>query len=228
MNLVLHSTESLQAGRQDPNTENYGKPVLPVDVTAAFHEYRFDWSPGRVSFFFDGEWVYDLNSDDVPVEGSPFLMNHWSNGAPGWSLGPPEQDAVMTVSYFKAYFNSSNPQRTDDFNGRCMDPSRPGAVCVVPHQVGAPNGTATDASNSTSQSGTAEIALGQSTGAKTFFFSEQNNQTVNQTVYNASAPSSTGGGKPGAGASSTAPALSLISGYTQGWMALFIVVAYLL
>lgn len=159
-------------------------------------------------------------------------MNHWSNGAPGWSLGPPEQDAVMTVSYFKAYFNSSDPQRTDDFNGRCTDPNRPGAVCAVPNQVGAPNATAAGATNSTSQNGTAEPALGQPTGAQTFFFSEQNNQTVNQTVYNASAPSSTGGsGAGGAGASGTsssAPALAQKNGYTLGWMALIIVFAYLL
>jgi hypothetical protein len=165
-------------------------------------------------------WIYDLNSDDVPVEGSPFLMNHWSNGAPGWSMGPPDQDAVMTVSYFKAYFNSSDPQRTDDFNGRCTDPNRTRAVCAVPNQTGAPNAPGSDATNSTSQNGTA--TLGQSTGAHTFFFSEQNNQTVNQTVYNASAGSSTGAGGDGASGSSSAPASALRNGYTLGWMALSI------
>jgi beta-glucanase (GH16 family) len=129
----------------------------------SFHEFRVDWMPQQASFYFDGAWIriWDLVDKNVPVEPSTMLLSHWSNGAPGWSQGPPEKDAVMTISYFKAYFNSSDAIRVEDHANRCRDQSAPGAVCVVPDQQGAPD----DAN------------------AGTFFFSAQMNQTVNQTVY---------------------------------------------
>lgn len=163
-------------------------------------------------------------------------MNHWSNGAPGWSLGPPTEDAVMTVSYFKAYFNSSDPQRANDFDGRCMDPNRPSAVCSVPNQVGAPNSTVDGAANGANDTA---VIMGQSTGAQTFFFSEQNNQTVNQTVYNSSDDSASeksgsgstesDGSEQGAESGTASAAIwASTSRYSLGWAVLGSVIVYFL
>lgn len=161
LNMVLHTALSNELGFQTPNTSTYGQPVVPVSLYDSFHEFRIDWTPGKASFYFDGEWTWDLEDSNVPVEPSTMLLSHWSNGAPGWSQGPPLEDAVMTISYFKAYFNSSDAKRTEDYTGRCKDPSELDAVCVIPDQKGAPDGA----------------------NAGTFFFSAQKNQTVNQTVY---------------------------------------------
>lgn len=181
LNLVLHSIASLEAGYQTPNTSTYGRPVLPVDVTNSFHEYRFDWTIGLVSFYFDGNWIWDLENDDVPIMPSSMLMSHWSNGGRGWSQGPPSEDAVMTISYFKAYFNSSDPQRLSDWAKRCKDPTAPNAICEIPDQKGAPNTNATDVSASGGDQSGGNV--NETTSPSTYFFSAHSNQTANQTVY---------------------------------------------
>lgn len=134
INLISHSVQSILTGYSQPNTTRYGKPILPNSLTDEFHEYRFDWMPDRVSFYFDGQWLWDL-VDDIPASGSAIFFKHWSNGAVGWSQGPPMKDAVTTIGYFKAYFNSSDPQRNVDYKRRCKDPSAEGAVLApnAPH-----------------------------------------------------------------------------------------------
>ncbi|GAW26343.1 putative glycoside hydrolase family 16 protein [Rosellinia necatrix] len=89
----------------------------------------------------------------VPTTAGHLLLSHWSNGNPGWSQGPPTVNAVTTVSYVKAYFNSSLEQRQQDFTARCKDPSASGAVCPIPERNA------------------------------TFFFSNGDNLTPNQTSY---------------------------------------------
>ena len=74
INLVLHSIAALEAGFQTPNTSTYGVPILPTSLTDVFHEYRFDWTPGLVSFYFDGAWLWDLVDSNVPVMPSALLL----------------------------------------------------------------------------------------------------------------------------------------------------------
>ncbi|KAJ5893742.1 glycoside hydrolase family 16 protein [Penicillium taxi] len=174
INLVFHSLQTILAGYQTPNTSTYGVPVLPISLSDAFHEYRFDWTPERVSFYFDGQWLWDL-IDEVPSLPSAILLRHWSNGARGWTKGPPITDAVMTVSYFKAYFNSSDTQRVKHYSTRCKDPEASGAVCLIPDQTVAPDPKIT--------TGVSTAVAAANGSANTFFFSQQTNQTFNQTVY---------------------------------------------
>lgn len=165
INLVFHSVQSIIDGYQLPNTSTYGRPVLPVALTDEYHEYRFDWMPNQVSFYFDGKWLWDLVTD-VPSWRTAILLSHWSNGASGWTQGPPTEDAVMTVSYFKAYFNSSDSQRKSDYQNRCKDPSAANAICIIPDQTVAPG-----------------AAAARNGSASTYFFSQQANMTSNQTIY---------------------------------------------
>ncbi|KAJ5201508.1 glycoside hydrolase family 16 protein [Penicillium cinerascens] len=174
INLISHSDQSILTEYSRPNTTCYGKPILPNSLTDEFHEYRFDWMPDRVSFYFDGQWLWDL-IDDIPTSSSAMFFKHWSNGAVGWSQGPPMKDAVTTIEYFKAYFNSSDPQRNVDYKGRCKDPSAEGAVCIIPDQTVPPDPSVVPPGLSGS--------LAKNGSASTWFFSQHPNQTVNQTVY---------------------------------------------
>lgn len=133
MNFVLHTPETEAAGEQTPNSSTYAVPVLPLDLSGSFHEYRFDWMPDRVSFFVDGTWIWDLNdTQGVPSTPSPLLLNHWSNGSPGWTLGPPVEDAVSTVAYVRAYFNSSDNQHVQASATNCASaPKGASSMCQV-------------------------------------------------------------------------------------------------
>lgn len=161
VNLVLQSHEAESHGNDASNTSTYKIQPLQFRPDNAFHEYRFDWTPDRVTFFVDGSPVQTF-TENVPTSGGTFFMNHWSNGDKGWSAGPPGNDTAMTVSYVKAYFNSTDTERQGKFEKRCKewDPEK---VCAIPEQKGMPDG---------------EV------GAQTYFFSEDGgDKTPGQIVF---------------------------------------------
>lgn len=153
VNLVLQSTEAAAAGFNAANTTGLRRVNLPFDPTTDFHEYRFDFLPDKVFFYADGNLLSEMTGYGVPTTPGHVLLSHWSNGNSGWSQGPPTANAVTTVSYVKAYFNSSLEQRERDFALRCKDPTASGAVCAIPDHNA------------------------------TYFFSNGDNLTPNQTSY---------------------------------------------
>ncbi|KAI4237715.1 MAG: hypothetical protein LQ349_001642 [Xanthoria aureola] len=161
VNLVLQSEESVKAGYDAGNTNDFDTYQLPFDPSEGFNEYRFDWFEDRVEFYANGVFLKSMSGEGVPKDPGHLMLSQWSNGDPKWSGGPPKQDAVMTVSYVKGYFNSSDTQRQGDWKKRCKDINAPNATCEVPEITGPPQ---------------------TNTTAKTFFFSQQQNMTVNQTV----------------------------------------------
>lgn len=168
VNLVLQSEQSVLAGYNAAGTGNYVVANLPFDPTDGFHEYRIDFIPGNVIYYADGHQLAKMNTSAVPTSPGHIILTQWSNGNPLWSSGPPSQESLITVSYVKAYFNSSDPARQSAFASRCKDPSTSGAVCAIPDQVGPP-----DTGNNPSSAG----------NASAFFFSDQKNMTVGQTIY---------------------------------------------
>jgi hypothetical protein len=163
VNLVLQSRQAAEAGFDASASPTFEKVNLPFNPTSDFHEYRFDFLPGQVVFYADGQSLAEMECSAVPTHGGHVILQHWSNGNPQWSGGPPATDSTLTVQYVKAYFNSSAAQRQQDWQRRCTDPEAPRAVCAIPGVQG------------TSGSGNATTGPG-------FFFSAQANMTDNQTV----------------------------------------------
>ena len=156
VNLVLQSPESLKNGYDAANTGSFDVQQLPFAPDDGFHEYRFDWSPDSVSFYADGVLLRTMDQD-VPSSPGHVTFSHWSNGDSRWSGGPPEADAIMTVQYFKAYFNSSLDARQSDWARRCKNPAKVNATCAVPEITDTPD-------------------------AKSFFFVNEKDSAKNQTV----------------------------------------------
>ncbi|KAI2637503.1 glycoside hydrolase, family 16 [Xylaria nigripes] len=164
VNLVLQSKEAAAAGFNAANTSGFHTVNLPFDPTTDFHEYRFDFLTDKVLFYADANLLSEMGGAGVPSSPGHVLLSHWSNGNAGWSHGPPTQDAVTAISYVKAYFNSSLEERHDDYVARCKDPTASGAVCAIPDNNA------------------------------TFFFSDQDNMTPNQTTYGGGHNDGKGGG----------------------------------
>ncbi|KAF2148378.1 glycoside hydrolase family 16 protein [Myriangium duriaei CBS 260.36] len=114
LNLVLQTLESAQQGYDASKTPYFKVQPLPFVPSAGYHEYRFDWLPDRVTFFADSVPLFTITEQAViPKDPGHLIINHWSNGDPGWL----------------AYFNSSDPQRQKHFTTQC----KPGAqVCAIP------------------------------------------------------------------------------------------------
>ncbi|KAI9713073.1 MAG: hypothetical protein M1820_001058 [Bogoriella megaspora] len=162
LNLVVQTPQSAQAGYDAAGTPDFKVIQLPFAPDDGYHDYRFDWVPNRVSFYADGVWLEDM-TDDIPSSPGGLFLNHWSNGDPKWSAGPPQTDAVLTVSYVKAYFNTSGSQNT----GPCTkDP-----ICEIPDQKVAPNPVAPNGGPNGSPNGGSPD--GNQTGNTTFFTPQQ-------------------------------------------------------
>ena len=158
INLVLHSKEAASNGFDAATTNTFRKVNLSFNPTTAFHEYRIDFFETHVIFLADGEPLATMNGSAVPSHPGLLLLSHWSNGNPFWSGGPPSEDASIAVSYVKAYFNSSDRERLRDWESRCTDLNGPDATCAIPDVTPDNN------------------------DAATFFFSQQDNMTVNQII----------------------------------------------
>jgi beta-glucanase (GH16 family) len=130
--LVMQTPESVAAGYNAANTSTFKIAQLPFAPNQDFHEYRFAWAPDRVTFFADGRWLQDLEWT-YPMAPGHLSLNHWSNGNSHWSQGPPAQDAVMTVRYVKAYFNTTDNVKNQDFEEGCGTGS--GFACVIPDDM---------------------------------------------------------------------------------------------
>jgi len=186
VNLVLQSKDAAAAGYDASNTTGLRRVNLPFNPSSAFHEYRFDFLQDRVLFYADAELLAEMTGDGVPTTAGHILLSHWSNGNPGWSRGPPTADAVTTISYVKAYFNSSLAQRQQDFVARCKDPTGKGAVCAIPDRNA------------------------------TFFFSNGDNLTPNQTAYGDGDDDGAQNGEGGDGDDSTSTTIPIAPTWTFG------------
>ncbi|EXL48797.1 hypothetical protein FOCG_11039 [Fusarium oxysporum f. sp. radicis-lycopersici 26381] len=131
INLVVQSKESLEAGYDASKTGSFKRVRLDFDPTDAFHEYRFDYLPGQVLFYADGKLLARMKGGDMPSSGGHLILQHWSNGNPLWSGGPPKEDATVTVSFVKAYFNSSNSERQSQLVQQCHKSSEETSGCAV-------------------------------------------------------------------------------------------------
>ena len=142
-----------------------------------YNEYRFDWLPDSITYYVNGKMIWSTDWN-VPCSAGRIHLSHWSNGNPLWSGGPPAQDAVMSVSYVKAYFNSTSPTRHNEYSKICPTEERAAAagsreqMCEIPSQMEPPNPCGSD---------------GNETG-RTFFFTLRANSTPGQVLYNDTAP----------------------------------------
>ena len=91
INLVIQSPESQANGFNAKFTPGFAHPELSFRPDEEFHEYRFDWTPSEVAFYADGKLLHVM-TERIPDSGGHMVFNHWSNGDPGWSAGPPLQD----------------------------------------------------------------------------------------------------------------------------------------
>jgi hypothetical protein len=129
VNLVIQSPKSEAAGFDASKTPDFDMHSLPFRPDADFHEYRFDWLPGKVSFYADNQ-LLRVMTEDIPDSPGHVVFNHWSNGDPGWSAGPPKEDAVFTITHAHLYFNSSSPLQNTRYRTNCPKPN-PSQICKI-------------------------------------------------------------------------------------------------
>jgi beta-glucanase (GH16 family) len=139
VNVVLHSAANLDPNYDAAKGGTWVVKNLPFDPSDGFHEYRFDWVPGRVTFYADGRALSRMTGAAVPDHPGHVLLSHWSNGDDQWSGGPPAKNSSMSVRSFKAYFNSTDPALQADWKSRCSPTLPPNSVCSIPTTLDVPD-----------------------------------------------------------------------------------------
>ncbi|KAI5260804.1 concanavalin A-like lectin/glucanase [Aureobasidium subglaciale] len=177
INLVIQSPASADANYNAINTSTFRVQNLPFEPSTGYHEYRFDWTPERIVFFADGKPLQEFENTfdgDAPNAPGTLMLNHWSTGNAGWSGGPPAEDAVLTLSYVKAYFNSSNATRESHWRGACANRlDLEDCTCQIPNYP---------------TQGIDPQRTGFKDPGKSHFFMYDDDYNVNQTTY----PAATG------------------------------------
>lgn len=84
--------------------------IILVPLFQDYHEYRFDWLPGSVKFYVDSVFVREMTTN-VPNSPGRILLNHWTDGNPYFSGGPPTENADLRVSHLNMFFNSSEAKQ---------------------------------------------------------------------------------------------------------------------
>jgi hypothetical protein len=78
----------------------------PSNAQTALHEYRIDWLPSKTLFYLDGVQTSVLTTN-VPSTPGLWVWNNWSNGDPGFSVGPPASDSIFKIASITMYYNAS-------------------------------------------------------------------------------------------------------------------------
>ncbi|KAG9945117.1 concanavalin A-like lectin/glucanase, partial [Aureobasidium melanogenum] len=80
--------------------------AAPQNMSAGFHEYRFDWLKGMTKFYVDGKYVGQLSKNVPKVPGS-MVWNNWANGG-SWSGGPPKHDNILEIQSIEMWYNRTS------------------------------------------------------------------------------------------------------------------------
>ncbi|KAI9266590.1 concanavalin A-like lectin/glucanase domain-containing protein [Phascolomyces articulosus] len=101
---------------------------LGFDPSVEFHEFRFDWMPNLCIFYVDGVEARRMTTN-IPGLPGRLMFNHWSDGNPNFSQGPPSSDAIFEVMNITAFFNYSMTDPETGFNttvpAKCSETQQP-------------------------------------------------------------------------------------------------------
>ncbi len=57
--------------------------LYPLTVSTDFHDYKFVWQRGKITFYVDGV-VEAISTTNVPSAQAYFMINHWGTDSPYW------------------------------------------------------------------------------------------------------------------------------------------------
>lgn len=89
-----------------PNNDPFEVPPFPrdtpvsCDAACAFHVYAFEWEPGAIRWYLDGELVQATTDPNrVPTLPQQLMMNIWSSTAANW-LGVLDEGALPAEAHY--------------------------------------------------------------------------------------------------------------------------------
>ncbi|WVN91084.1 uncharacterized protein L203_106331 [Cryptococcus depauperatus CBS 7841] len=93
------------------------------DPTKTYNNYTIVWLNGdggknETSRYFNGKFNQSPVAN-LPVHAMSFTINNWSNGSPGWSGGPPKEDAHLRVKSVILYYKTEEVGTMEKLDKGC-------------------------------------------------------------------------------------------------------------
>ncbi|ODO08337.1 hypothetical protein L198_00061 [Cryptococcus wingfieldii CBS 7118] len=120
----------------DPNTPDdlssaHTNVVVPdidsSDPRKTYNNYTIAWLDDSTNRYYNGA-KQDSPTDNQPEHSMMFVINNWSNGGSGWTLGPPTgEDSLLKVKSVLLYYKTADKTQMSDLGGDCQESD----VCTV-------------------------------------------------------------------------------------------------
>ena len=88
------------------DASHYAWSCASSDATSTPHRYRMDWLGDQVLYYVDDAYQKTITTN-VPKTPGKWMWNNWSDGNPGWSVGPPSGLSTLKIQKIEMYYNSS-------------------------------------------------------------------------------------------------------------------------
>ncbi|ODN74721.1 hypothetical protein L202_07050 [Cryptococcus amylolentus CBS 6039] len=91
--------------------------------TSTYNNYTIVWQADRLGQngtlrYYNGEAQEDPRTN-LPAHAMDYNINAWSNGAPGWSAGPPTADSELRVKSILLYYQTETVKSIGDISAEC-------------------------------------------------------------------------------------------------------------
>jgi hypothetical protein len=76
------------------------------NTAGKFSDWQFVWKKDAVYYGHDGNYSTKITTN-VPQAAGRIFLNHWSDGNPKFSGGPPKRNSTVTVRFLQAVYNDT-------------------------------------------------------------------------------------------------------------------------
>lgn len=78
-----------------------------INDTSVSSDWSFVWKPDSVNYARNSNYSKSITTN-VPQAPGRIFLNHWSDGSPNFSQGPPTQNTTITVGFLQAVYNDTS------------------------------------------------------------------------------------------------------------------------
>ena len=173
---TVHSQVSGASGWIDPtggvNHYTTGAGTTVTDTSAGFHTYGVDWEPDKITWYFDGQKIFQA-ATPADMNKPMYLIANLAVGGdwPGSPISSTKFPATMQIDYIRAYnaltASSSGPSVVNSFPDSSTTQTSGSTNSGPSVTISSPESSATQTSGSTNSGPSVTISSPESSATQT-------------------------------------------------------------
>jgi beta-glucanase (GH16 family) len=94
----------------DRSESGGGWAPVDGDIYASYHTYGVDWQPDHLTYYIDGQQVFEVGQLPTPVTMNKPMYMILDLAVGGWPGNPAGETSVMSIDYLRAYSKAPDAQ----------------------------------------------------------------------------------------------------------------------